>query len=216
MGGGSIAVLANAIAGRQLAGSWMAHPESKVIYDIFTALEQSEFGAIKIGGKWALIDPLLGPAVVRIATDEQRRTRTVEALPPTARQLLKRVVAEGSLAMDSSGLSTKEGRNARLILEQSLLVESQSVHTERGSHTVVLRPWEATRFAKEFKAEALQLKLPAAEETLLAACLHSAVLAPQNEANRWFDFAPTRIEAMLAAGQIEKLESGKKWLTLAP
>lgn len=214
MGGGGIAVLTNAIAGRQLPGSWMAHPEAKLIYDILTALEEFDLGSIKIGGKWAFIDPLLGPAIVRIATDEERRAQILEELPAAASQLLKRVDTEGSFPMESSELPTKDGRRARLILEDHLLVESRSVHTERGSHTVVLYPWDATVFAQKFRAAAKQLTLRAAEETMVEACLHSAVVIPEKEANRWFSFAPTRIEAMVAGGQIERFEIGRKWLTL--
>lgn len=216
VGRSSLAVLANAIAGRQLTGSWMAHPEVNVIYNIFTELQRFDLCDVRlVSGKWAIIDPLLGPAVTRIAIDEERRAIIIGGLPHSAQQLLERVEAEGSVRMDSLGMPTKEARDARVLLERNLLVAGEELHTERGSHTVLLRPWGTTKLAERFTDEAANLRLVAAEETLVEACLHSAVLAPEREAFRWFDFARGRIKALIEEGRIHRLESQQAWLTLA-
>jgi hypothetical protein len=216
-GHSSLAVLTEAIAGRPLPGSWMAHPEVNTIYRIVRELAKREdvLEACLVEGKAVLMGADLGPAVQRVAADDDRRALAVAGLPPLARELLRRVEQEGAVRMDATDIPTKEGRAARLLLERELLVVSESLHTERGRHTALVRPWGASRLAARCADSASQLTLSEAGEAILQACLCSAVIAPEREARRWLAFAPERIDALLAQGRIEKLSVGVSWLVLA-
>lgn len=217
VGRSGLAVLSDAIAGRRLPGSWMGHPETTAIYNIFVGLGRSALlDARLVAGKSVLMDPALGPVVARLAGDPERRADIERRLAPLARRLLRRVEADGAVRMDSSGIPSKEGRAARTALERALLVVSEEFHTERGSHTVVVRPWRAGRIAASYSKETGGLTLAMAQDTLLEASLQSAVLAPEREVAGWFDFARECVEALVTRGRIERLATrDEAWLTLS-
>jgi hypothetical protein len=216
VGTSSLAALPASIAGRPLSGSWMAQPECREVHEMLQSLSNDRFPGVRlVSGKLVLINPELGPAVQRLATDPGRRAAALAKLTPTAARLLKRVEADGEVRMDSLNLPTKEGRDARVLLESRLLVVSESLHSSQGYHTAVVRPWRGSSIARSFAAGARGMDLETACDHLVKACLHSAVLAPDREARRWFPFAGERIEALSAAGHIEKLRASKTiWLTL--
>jgi hypothetical protein len=214
VGRSGIAVLSDAIAGRLLPGSWMANPEVKSIYEVFVALGAREDveEARLVQGKLVLISPQLGPLVERIAIDEQRRSAAMKKLSPLAKRLFERVEADGELRMDQARLPAKEGKAARSLLEQSLLVTSEDLHTERGSHTVLLHPWHASPLARRHRKEALSLQLDDAETRLLAACVHSAVIADERDVKKWFSFADARLAALVAEGRVDRIVGRKTWI----
>jgi len=62
-GRSSLPVLAEAIAGEPIAGSWMAHPAVYHIYRILGGLSRYNLPAAPlILGKETILDPSLGPA----------------------------------------------------------------------------------------------------------------------------------------------------------
>ncbi len=214
-----VPVLAHAIAGRALVGSWMAAPEVHRIYDLLNELTGHDLcTASLVDGKVTTFDPSLAPAVHRVATDPQRRARIVAELPTPAALLLARVERQGDVRMDHSGMSTKEGRAARLRLERHLLVAAMGIHTERGSHTVALRPWSESRLARRCGNGDGGPDLDTSMDLLLETALRAAVVVPERQARRWFDFAPERIEVLVTAGRIERLVTAprQRWLLPAP
>jgi hypothetical protein len=154
----------------------MAHPEVYAIYDILTALEQSELlFAPLIQGKQTALDPSLGPAVQRIALQKG-------SLTPAGRKLLARV--------EKSGRVDAPERKARVELERALLIWCEDVHTDRGSHATIARPWSASPFASLRST----MSLEEAQDELTLAAVRSAGRAPEREARRWFRFdAVTRL-----------------------
>ncbi len=214
-GRSSLPMLAEAIAGRHLIGSWMAHPEVERIYNILGAIAQYDVVAAPlIMGKRVEMDAALGPAVERIASDPERRARARRSLPSLARRLLDQVEAEGRVRMDRWGVATKHARPARLLLERELLVASAGVHTESGYHTSIVVPWHASEFSKRFSRQAAKLALDEAQDELLLAALRSAVIAPEREVRRWFVFGAGRIDALLAEAKLERIAAdGRTWLT---
>ncbi len=210
-GHASLPVLSEAIAGRHLPGSWMAHPEAARIYKILGRLARSPIVAAPlILGKETLCDPSLGPAVERVAHDPRRRNTVLKALPPLARRLLDAIEAEGQLRMDRWRASTRDARPARLLLERQLLVTSSSLHTERGYHTSLVRPWALSTISQRFAPQAGKISFADAEDQLLVAAVHAAVLAPEREVRRWFVFGDERVEALLAQGQLVRVVSGDR------
>jgi hypothetical protein len=208
-GHASLPVLSEAIAGRHLPGSWMAHAEAARIYKILGRMARSPIVAAPIVlGKETLCDPSLGPAVERVAHDPRRRHMVLKALPPLARRLLATVEAEGQLRMDRWGAPTRNARPARLLLERQLLVTSSSLHTERGYHTSLVIPWALSTISQRVAPQARKISFSDAEDQLLIAAVHAAVLAPEREVRRWFVFGGERIETLLAQEQLVRVLSG--------
>jgi hypothetical protein len=214
-GHAGVPVLAHAIAGRELVGSWMASPEVYRIYDLSNELAEYDLCyASLLDGKSTIFDPSLAPAVQRVATDPGRRAALIAQLPPAAAKLLRRVERQGDVRMDHSGMSTKEGRAARLRLERHLLVVAQGIHTERGSHTTALRPWNESKIARRCQATDGLPDLETSMDLLVEAALRSAVVVTEREARKWFDFAAERIDLLIDAGRIERLVPAprERWL----
>lgn len=210
-----VPVLAHAIAGRALVGSWMASPEVYRINDLINDLYRQDVCAAQLlDGKVTIFNPTLAPAVHRIASDPQRRAALAAELPPAAARLLARVERDGDVRMDHTGMSTKEGRAARLRLERHLLVVGIGIHTDRGSHTVALRPWSESRLACRYGNGDGGPDLETSMDLLLEAAVRAAVVVPERQVRRWFDFASERIEALVEAGRIERLVTAprQRWL----
>lgn len=214
-GRSSLPALSEAIAGHSLPGSWMAHPEVHRIHKILGGIKKhSVVAAPLIMGKETMMHASLGPAVERIASDRARRDILRRLLPPLARKLLHDVEAEGELRMDRWGVPTRQARTARLLLERELLVASRGLHTERGYHTCIVQPWGRSEFSRRFAKKAVSLDFDKAQDLLWVAALRSAVIAPEQEARRWFAFGTGRLDALLANGKIERYAAqGRNWLT---
>ena len=214
-GHAGVPVLAHTIAGRELVGSWMASPEVYRIYDLLNELAEHDFcSAPLLDGKVTIFDPSLAPAVQRIATDPVRRAALVAQLPPAAAKLLRRVEREGDVRMDQTGMSTKEGRAARLRLERHLLVVTQGIHTERGSHTTALRPWSESHIARRCQASDGLPDLETGMDLLVETAVRAAVVVAERQARKWFDFAAERIDFLVDAGRIDRLVPAprERWL----
>ncbi len=217
-GRSSLPVLSEAIAGRPIAGSWMASPEVYRIYTVLRGVRKYDvIAAPLVLGKETLIVPALGPAVARIASDPRRRERVRRNLPPLARRLLEAVEAKGRVRMDRWGVPVARARPARILLERELLVVGIEMHTEGGYHTSMLRPWRAGAIASRFAAAAAALGYEEACDTLLQAAVGSAVAAPEREVRRWFVFGGDALEPLVARGALRRLsDGGRSWITTRP
>src|SRR2546426_7852526 len=214
-GRSSLPSLAEAIAGRQLRGSWMANPEVFRIYKVLGKVHRSDavVTAPLILGRETLLDVTLGPAVARIAGDAKRRKAARASLPPLAKRLLADVEAHGEVRMDRWPASTERGRAARLRLERLLLVVSRDLHTESGYHTAVVTPWRKSRIAVRFGKHAKRLRLDEAEDQLILAAVQSAVVGPEREVRRWFVFGAQRVDVLMQEGKLGRLRSVRRsWL----
>lgn len=216
-GRSSLPVLTEAIAGRRIAGSWMADREVHRIHRIWSGLDKYDAVSVAlVMGKEVIFDRALAPAVERIASDPARREQSKAQLPSLARRLLEEVEEKGKIRMDRWGVPNNRARPARMVLQEHLLVTSEGIHTERGYHTAIVRPWRASEFSKQFAGSAKSLKLEEAEDRLMLAALRSAVVAQEREVEKWFAFGDSRIEPLIHQGKIERRSGhGKIWLTTA-
>ncbi len=215
-GHSSLPSLAEAIAGRQLRGSWMANPEVFRIYDILGEVYKSDaiVSAPLVLGKETLLDASLAPAVARIAGDPKRRKAARASLPRLAKRLLADVEVRGEVRMDHWTASMPHGREARRLLERLLLVASRDLHTEHGYHTAVVVPWSKSKIAQRYGEPAKKLMLEEAQDQLILAAVKSAIIVPEREVKRWFVFGVERIEVLPREGKLERLRSGRtSWVT---
>jgi len=152
------------VAGEPVRGSWWGHPRGKVIFNLSEDLaDTGEVLVAKVAhGKVGLVHAALWPALVRIVTDRGWRAAQERGLPAAARDLLARVERLDALRLEAA--DRKPGK----VLEQRLLVLAASVHTDKGSHVTVLRPWSRWASA-EVTAAACALDLDEARAALAAA-----------------------------------------------
>lgn len=112
-GGSSIAVLAWAIAGRALTGSWMAHPEVYRIYDLIGSLGPPAFFPVRlVDGKYVTVRADLAGVVNAYADDPERVRRAEAELTPDQAKLLAAVRADGEMRMDRWPGTTAPQRRA--------------------------------------------------------------------------------------------------------
>ena len=216
-GASGLPVLAEAIVGRHLRGSWMADREVYRIYRVMNGVRRhGVVAAPLVLRKETLFVPTLGPAVERVAEDGTRCAQARATLPPLARRLLADVEWHGEIRMDRwLGPQADAGR-ARLLLVRLLLVWSRSFHTESGYHTAVVIPWRASAFSRRFARRAARLSYEEAARRLLLAGIRSAVIARERDIRRWFVFGSGPLDAMIDEGMIRRLQVGRlPWLTAA-
>ena len=210
-------MLAEAITGRSIRGSWMADREVFRIYKLLKKIYKSEeiSSLPLILGKETLVHASLGPAIARVAGDSERRSAARAELPPLARRLLDEVEASGEVRMDRWTASTAQGRHARLRLERDLLVMSRDLHAERGYHTAIVMPWSQSKIAARYGVEGQRLRFPDAVDQVIVAGVRSAVIAPEREVRRWFVFGRERIDELVRSGGLVQFKSDNAaWITL--
>ena len=125
--------VATIVAGEPVHGSWWAHPKSHAIFAALSALARhpDAIAIPLISGKVTVVHRRLWPALLAVA--EAREPWQTKGLSPKARALLRRVDTAGE--RQTSGDAVRE-------LERRLLVKTEQIHTERGSHAKVVERWD--------------------------------------------------------------------------
>jgi hypothetical protein len=130
------------VVGDAVRGSWWAHPRSHEVFHLSCQLRDHPdvLMAKLVSGKVTLIHRPLWPAMVSIGT--AREPWQLRTLSKEAKALLKKVDSEDSVS--ASGDPVRE-------IEKHLLVHSESVHTERGSHAKQVQTWQSWADSKRLK-----------------------------------------------------------------
>jgi len=127
------------VAGEAIRGSWWGHPAGRRIFQVAGALE--ERGDVLfvplLSAKVTLVHRRLWPDLLSVG--ESRAPWQVELLPTRALELLDEVERTGRVR--ASGPSSKA-------LARALLVHSEQVHTQGGSHATELVSWPKVREAR--------------------------------------------------------------------
>jgi hypothetical protein len=132
------------IAGEPVEGSWWSHPLANEIYDALQPLHHEATSVKLIVGKVTLVHRRLWPELVAIGRARQRwqldrlsptSTKTFEAVRKRRRAI---TVGEAIPSYDK-----KAQQAAVRDLERRLLIHSEEVHTEAGSHAKYLQTWAA-------------------------------------------------------------------------
>lgn len=162
--------VAGLVARAPIRGSWWAHSQAHPIFRVAEALaERPGVLVIKLlNGKATYVYRRLWPALFAVAgAGHSWQTR---GLSRAARSLLDRVERAGTLRADRMAplpVRGKRAGDAARELEERLLVYSQSVHTERGSHAKQLESWKHLSRRLRFPRSALPPEA-AARQTLEA------------------------------------------------
>jgi len=146
--------LVEAIVGGPVKGAWWGHAKGRLIFRLAESLHDSRnVMALKlVEGKVTFLHRTLWPALARVVTDPEWRRSGARALAPDVGRLFRTVETRGSLRLNEDSMP------GRKELEQSLLVHSGSVHTEKGSHATVLTSWKE-KFDSATLARARRLSL---------------------------------------------------------
>ncbi len=131
------------VAGAKIKGSWWGHKRG---HEIFRALKRLDtdpdvMTTRLVSRKVTFLHRRLWPEFLGIAT--RREAWQLSGLSPAARRLFASVEKEGEIRMDKIGeaRASPSYRDAAREIEMKLLVYSDEIHTERGSHAKVLMTW---------------------------------------------------------------------------
>lgn len=160
------------IIGRQvIPGSWWGHPRGHAIFDITRALAtHPDMLVVKlVSGKVTYIHRRLWPPVLAIAVS--RAPWQMRKLSETTQEILCLVEKRGQLRGDSlkNSYDRHEIRTTVRELERRLLIKSQDVHTESGTHAKMLESWSYWSKVKHVKATLSAAAAMKQMEELLAA-----------------------------------------------
>ena len=146
------------VAGGPVKGSWWGHPRGHEIFRVLSELAEHPDVLVSklVCGKVTLVDRKLWPAV--FAVGAARESWQLAGLGPAARALLRRV--------DKNGRAEASGEAARE-LEKRLLVHSEQIHTEAGSHAKILETWQT--WAKQVGLAPGAMAIPEAKAMLTRA-----------------------------------------------
>lgn len=142
--------VATIVAGAPIQGSWWAHVDANVIYDVCEYLDHHPDVATArlIDGKVTYVHRALWPALLAVATS--REPWQSAGLSRTALGALSMVDERGGLATWDipriSGARKHAPNEVALVIERRLLVHSEEWHTESGAHAKLLETWR--RWAK--------------------------------------------------------------------
>ncbi|HEU5073567.1 MAG TPA: hypothetical protein VFU02_05330, partial [Polyangiaceae bacterium] len=130
------------IVGEVVRGSWWGHRQNKLIYETLQHLGPDVLWVKLVRGKETIVARSLWPAL--LSTAQSREPWQLQGLSPGGRRLLDLVEgASAPLRLDRVTLPAADGapREVARELERRLLVHSDQLHTETGSHVKVLESW---------------------------------------------------------------------------
>ncbi len=134
--------VASLVAGERITGSWWTHKRSRLICRILNRfLASGDSLTVRlVSGKVTFVHRRLWADLLGVCTsgeDWQSKGLSNEAL-----SLLKTVEEQSEVRTDLTRWRKKESiGDAARELERGLLVHSEEIHTEKGSHAKILRSW---------------------------------------------------------------------------
>jgi len=143
-----------------LRGSWWGHPSGPRIWGVLEKFRRRrEVLTTKlVSGKVTFVHRRLWPELLAVSTSKEEWQTA--SLSPEASALLRVVDRKGEVRTDARTLPKRGIPGAARELEKRLLVQSEEVHTERGTHAKILRSW-----GNWSRGVGFTRKLPSVEES---------------------------------------------------
>ncbi len=130
------------ITGRPVSGSWWGHPAGREIYATRRELAGHPDVVVTkiVSGRTTYVHRRLWPAL--IAVGSAREPWQLEGISVASRRLLELIEKNGEMRTNELPPlgGTKWGDSAR-DLERRLLVHSEEIHTDSGTHAKRLQSW---------------------------------------------------------------------------
>ncbi len=129
------------LVGRPIRGSWWGHPSGRRIWRVLEKFcrRRDVLTTKLVSGKVTFVHRRLWPQFLAVSTS--REEWQTASLSPEASALLRVVDRKGEVRTDARTLPRRGIPGAARELEKRLLVQSEEVHTERGTHAKILRSW---------------------------------------------------------------------------
>jgi hypothetical protein len=129
------------IVGHPLWGSWWGHPSGPRIWGVLKKFcRRREVLTTKlVSGKVTFVHRRLWPQLLAVSTSKEEWQTA--SLSSEASALLRIVDRKGEIRTDARTLPKGGTPRAARELEKRLLLQSEEVHTERGTHAKTLRSW---------------------------------------------------------------------------
>ena len=137
----SLPSVTGVVVGQPLRGSWWGHPSGPRIWGVLEKFRRRrEVLTTKlVSGKVTFVHRRLWPELLAVSTSKEEWQTA--SLSPEASALLRVVDRKGEVRTDARTLPKGGIPGAARELEKRLLVQSEEVHTERGTHAKILRSW---------------------------------------------------------------------------
>jgi len=134
--------VAGIVAGGPVRGSWWGHGKGSDIFRVSDWLADHPEVVVTrlVSRKVTYVHRKLWPAIVAIG--RERQPWQMRRLSRLARSILDRVERAGSLRTDRIPGPPRRVSDAARELEDGLLVHTEWIHTERGSHARRLESWD--------------------------------------------------------------------------
>jgi len=146
------------ITGKSSRGSWWSDEAAHEIFAVNELLEDHPDVTITklISGKVTFVHRQLWQKLFSVAT--AREEWQMGGLSVPAKQMLKEIDKRGTLLTHKlpASFGPKPGETAR-VLELRLLIHSEQVHTESGSHAKLVESWDAWARRVHFKPRELDV-----------------------------------------------------------
>ena len=129
------------VVGQPLRGSWWGHPSGRRIWRVLNRFcrRRDVLTTKLVSGKVTFVHRRLWPQLLAVSTSKEEWQ--IASLSPEASTLLRAVDSKGEIRTDARGLPKRGIPGAARELEKRLLVQSEEIHTEKGTHAKVLRSW---------------------------------------------------------------------------
>jgi hypothetical protein len=143
------------VAGSPIRGSWWGRPKGHEIFRVSERLADSPdvVAAKLLSGKVTWVAKRLWPSLIAIGI--AREAWQTQRLSAEALDLLDALSADGEVRTDAN--NWRRGRrsigDAVRELEKRILIHSESVHTEAGSHAKLIRTWDRWARNAGFKGQ---------------------------------------------------------------
>lgn len=149
--------LTHLVAGEPIQGSWWGHPQGNLMFNLSNELmgEKDVLTVKFINKKITYIHKRHWDILYSLVHMEKEWQFL--KLSPAGRKLYETVLKKGSLRADDKSLKQTPAEIGKIanLLEERLLIYTESLHTDSGKHIRILKTWDQAFKDRKYKARPL-------------------------------------------------------------